>query len=316
MAGKPEKKIKEPEGPKHAPKPKKPRHPLLAAAAIGATLIGGSCAPSARAQETTPSRPAAMVQSPDVRVASAEVREPQRGAQAAPSRPQPVVAQAPAQPQVRSDTTAGTRWVPDPTGRVYDAFQPGEQPQVLSGEEFRREYAYTFQNRLATIRDLPTRGKLTMSEWEIEIIYGADTPILELKVTHKATGYETHASATPGAKVVELPFPETEYARGPMLAIVEPGGSVNHFVNKVSNCITAHLFGIPGYGYRAVPEIGTDVYNGEPYLILAPPGSLTADGDMRPGTRFYQYNLISTAISTEHPDGPGAGAGYFERGRD
>ena len=302
MAGKPEKKIKEPEGPKHAPKPKKPRHPLLAAAAIGATLIGGSCAPSARAQETTPPRPATIVQRQGDRTVSAEAR----GTQTA---PETRVAQAPAQTQVRSDTTAAGAGSMPPyiEGAAY-TITGAEQPQVLTAQEAREEYAYMFRNELVTARaTLPEGGqKTTIGDWEIETLpYGPyNTP--EYVVRNRNLGYEATASSAVGSQLLLLPFPETNYAKGPMLIIVGSGYSTIFLFNKLTGRVGVYGFDYPRFS--SIPEIGTDVYNNEPYLALVAPGSLTSEGNLRSGTKIYQLAIRTTWLDG---DGPGGAVGYF-----
>lgn len=295
------------------------RHPTLAAIGTGAASLavvaGLACTPAARAQApTTPSTPTAL-QSPDVRVAGAEAREPQRGAQTAP-REERVAQVSPSGTRGYESTAVGSDSAARATtDRVYEANPQGEQPEILSGEDVRRDYGYTFQNTGATVRTLPLSGTLIMGDWEIQADPSIVPDSTDVVIKNSALGYEAARMSIPSnSKIILLPFPETEYARGPML-IISHGGSGGaasiYFFNKVSNCVTTHAF---FHGNRVgIPEVGTEIYENKPYFYVASPGSLTQDGDMLPGTRFYMYVLITTQ---KDGNGPGAATGYFERSSD
>lgn len=224
------------------------------------------------------------------------------------------VAQAPVQPQVRSGTS-GTRRVTEsnPTDRVYE-IPTTAQPESLTGEEVRGEYGYMFENRDATVMDLPASGRVTMGDWEVEVT-PSRIDILHIKIKNTSFNYEYSTTAVRDSRLLLLPFPETEYARGPLFAVIFAGAAEVYFYNKVSGCVTSHLFaygGVAGSHFDA-PEVGTDVYNNKPYIVIVSAGSRTADGDLLPGTRIFQYALGTTE---QDGDGPGASMAYFVRGND
>jgi hypothetical protein len=312
MAKKPERKMNEPESPEHAPKPKRPpfskRHPHLAKAAkavgTGMLALGVGCAPAARAQTpTTPSRPATtMVQSPDVRVAPATTgTQPTRVAQA--------TIPSSAQTSTYTETSTGGSAGPNPTDRVLE-IPTTAQPVVVTGEEVRNNMGYMFENRNATVMDLPASGKITMGDWEVEVT-PSRIDFLTITIRNAILDYEYETGALRNSKLVLLPFTETEYAKGPLFAIVSSAYARVHFFNKVSDCVTMHGFiytdQMPG---NETPEVGTEITNNEPYLVVVHAGSRTADGDVLPGTRIFQYALGTTE---RDGDGPAAGISYFVR---
>ncbi|MDD5096743.1 MAG: hypothetical protein PHY95_04490 [Candidatus ainarchaeum sp.] len=223
------------------------------------------------------------------------------------------VAQAPVQPQVRG-STSGTRRITgsNPTDRVYE-IPTTAQPEPLTGEEVREEYGYMFENRDATIMDLPTSGRVTMGDWEVEVI-PSRLGILDVTVRNASLNYERDTVLLRESRLVLLPFPETDYAKGPLFATVNSAGVNVYFYNKVSGCVTDHLFAyasqMPG---NETPDVGTDVYNNRPYVVVVPAGSRTANKDLLPGTRIFQYALGTTE---QDGNGPAANMAYLVRGND
>ena len=311
---KPKTETKHPHRESHVPKEKKPkkhrlRNALLGvAAAAGMAGLAGGCAPSARAQETTPRQTPAVAVTPTTRVAGAETSTERR------PYPPTVVAQA----TPLSTNTVGYDQAaagsgsasPHPEWRSYGADVPGVQPEVLTGEQFRNDYGYTFSNSEATVTTLPNVGTLTMGDWEVHLKLTLANSS-DIIIRNRNLNFEESFTVTKGSRVTLLPFPETDYARGPMLVITDVRFTLVYFFNKISNCVTNHYVthGIPS----GIPEIGTEIFEGKPYIYIAPTGSLTSNADMLPGTRFYMYALLST---TRDGDGPGATTNYFERGSD
>jgi hypothetical protein len=191
------------------------------------------------------------------------------------------------------------------------------EPIPVSSEEFKRDYAYMFDNRNATVVVLPTPGThtydamdTTVGDWEIRIVRDVgSSQCIYLK--NSALNYETELDGLDGGKAVLLPFPESEYAKGPMLAIVFSYMSVMYFYNKVTQEVTVDIVSHQNF-FGAPPRIGTDVFQNEPYIVLAPDGSLTSDSDMKPGTRFLQYALLATTMS-RNGGGPAPSGAIFER---
>jgi hypothetical protein len=204
---------------------------------------------------------------------------------------------------------------PNPDSGAYVVNTTVEQPTVLSPQEVKDDYGYMFDNAHAEIRDLPYADdrsvEIRMGDWEIKT--APDFPgssMLNITIKNQALNYEKEIFGNINSKAVLLPFPETDYAKGPMLIIVSQSCSDIFFQNKVTGRVTNHLFGYANL--FGSPEIGTDIYEGDPYLVVAPPSSVTRDGDMQPGTRFFQYALLATERS-RHVEGPAAGVSYFAR---
>jgi hypothetical protein len=194
--------------------------------------------------------------------------------------------------------------------RCYSINPTTQQPTELSGEQVRTEYGYMFENRNATVVDLPAGGRVTLGDWEIEV-EAIVTRFDRITVRNRQLNFEHKTESKRGSKAVLLTFPETDYARGPMLAISDEVNSMIYFFNKVTGHPSAHLFGYPVI-FSGPAKVGTDIFQGEPYLVIAPSGAVTADGDMQLGTKFVQYALRTTMMS-QYGDGPAVSVNYFIR---
>ena len=302
---KPKTETKHPHRESHVPEEKKPKKHRLRNAALGVAaafglggLAAGGCAPSARAQETTPRQTPAVAVTPTTRVAGAETSTERR------PYPPTVVAQAtpPSTHTVGYDQAAAGGPLPTPEGRMYQIDTSTQQPTPISVETAREEYSYMFQNRLVQGMQTLNEGQtFRAGDWEVQ-----STQYGDLIVRNQTLGYEVASTASIGPKVGILPFPETEYAKGPMLFIAGNGFAEVFYLNKLTNKVGYCLI---VYGnLSGQPEVGTDVFNGDPYLVVAPPRSVSQNGDIPSGTRLFQFSILA---SRRDGDNPGAGASYY-----
>jgi len=298
---------KHPHRESHVPKEKPPKKHRLRNAALGVAaafglggMAAGGCAPSARAQETTPRQTPAVAVTPTTRVAGAETSSERR------PYPPTVVAQATASASTSGyDQAAAGGPLPTPEGRLYIIDTATEQPVTMSAETARTDYAYMFQNRLVQNMQTIEAGRgIMVGEWDIQHTgFGHD-----IIITNYSLGYQVASTTSTGSKVGLLDFPETEFVRGPMLFIAGDGYTQVFYFNKITNKVGYCFFSYDVF--LGQPEVGTDVFNGDPYLVVVTPGSVTQNGDIASGARVFQFALL---VSTRDGNDPGAGTSYFIR---
>ncbi|MEW5996596.1 MAG: hypothetical protein AB1657_03310 [Candidatus Micrarchaeota archaeon] len=210
--------------------------------------------------------------------------------------------------KARADESTQTR-------NAYYRNIPIDNAESVSGIDFRRDYGYMFENRNAQVVQLPETGIITLGSWEIKVVRDLVQNIYNYYVKNDSFSFEFASNEflffVGGAKAILLDFPETPYAKGPLLVIASSNNfTVSFYFNKVKGKVTADLVYYDSLG-ESPPEVGTDVVQNEPYVVVAPRGSI-ANGDAALGTGFVQYALLASRLGGSG-DGPGAGASYLKR---
>jgi hypothetical protein len=142
-----------------------------------------------------------------------------------------------------------------------------------------------------------------IGDWEIKTV--PDFPgssFLHVIVKNNNLECEFSAYSITGAKVFLFDFPETEYAKGPMLAIVSHGYAQIFFFNKLQERANSYFF---SYGNIGEPRVGTEIYNGEPHITVAGSDYFDSSGSLRPNSPFFDFGLVNAINSRGSGPKPG-----------
>jgi hypothetical protein len=280
MAKKPERKMNEPESPEHAPKPKRPpfskRHPHLAKAAkavgTGMLALGIGCAPAARAQETTPSRPATtMLQSPDVRVAPATV--PGTATSSAPPRTSETRVAQVARPGTAGYDQAAAGSASSSPNRLFDgggAILNSGDAVPMTQQEFQEQIAYMFDLTSQFEVQPDSSGKYTTDEFVVKRSTGfADRAPYGCIAVYGKNSRDGGDSRDPldflpplennVFRVFRFQVRDSAIVQNEVVAIIDSGGVTLYYFNKTQNLYT---MGGAAYGpnyFGPNPKIGLEM---------------------------------------------------------
>lgn len=283
------------------------RHPVLGKvgeAAAGLALATGlACAPAARAQSTT-TPTTQTVQSPDVRIASAETG-------AAPPRPTTVVAQT-TRPGTSTYQQAAVGSASPPQNRLFDgggAILDSSQASPMTQQEFQAQIAYMF-DLTSQFEVLPdSSGRYVTAEFIVKRATGlADmAPIGSIAIYGKNAldGGDAREPVAPlpsrpeeNFRVFRFRVDNNPIVKREVIAVLCSGGIELFYFNKLQNLYT---MGGAAYGPNYMgpnPKIGLEIneQTSTPYIGMAvvDPQKLDANGKPLVGSEVAAVTIDLT----------------------